>query len=342
MSRYPKFPTLLSAALLLTFVGSSAVVRAAKDDAKKEEGKVTGILIDRKDDWLTVKADGDKEPVKYVIPKDADKKLLDALKTTFNAARVELTYKKDGDTRQLVSIKRQIMKATGMITGEVVKVHGDFWVEVKPKEGVADAFAPGANFKDKDFMAKLKGLKPGDTVTIAFYTDFERHRILSLRTSTDPADKDKPIEFTIAGLIIEKKDNMVTVKEDGEEEPSNYYLPDGAEKKMVDAFKTIFHSSRVQLRCKIVGDKRILMAFQRQIGKPTGTVTGEVLANHGTWIEVKPADDPADGYMPHFNKDSKAIEATMKDLKKGDIVTVKYTTDFERRRIETLEKKSKD
>jgi hypothetical protein len=324
----------------LALVGSSALVRAAKDDAKTEVGKVAGILFDRKDDWLTVKGDGDKEPVKYVIAKGADKKLLDALKTTFGACRVELTYKKDGDTRQLLSIRRQILKASGMLTGAVVKVHGDFWVEVKPKDGVADAFAPGANYKDKNFMAKLKGVKPGETVTIAFYTDFERHRILSLRTSTDP-EPDKPIEFSSAGLIIEKKNTMMSFKEDWEDEPSNYFLPDGAEKRMVDAFQTIFHSSRVQLRYKIVGDKRILTAFQRQLGRPTGTVTGEVIANHGAWIEVKPADDLVDGYMPHFNKDSKAIEATMKELKKGDIVTIKYTTDFERRRIESLEKKEK-
>lgn len=67
------------------------------------------------------------------------------------------------------------------MTGRVVKVHNDFWVEVKPKNAVADAFAPGANYNDKEFMQKLKGLKPGDSVTITYYTDFERHRIKTLR-----------------------------------------------------------------------------------------------------------------------------------------------------------------
>ena len=37
-------------------------------------------------------------------------------------------------------------------------------------------------------MAKLKGLKPGDSVTIKFNTDFERHRILTLQINDD---KDK-------------------------------------------------------------------------------------------------------------------------------------------------------
>ena len=30
-------------------------------------------------------------------------------------------------------------------------------------------------------MAKLKALQPGESVTIKFTTDFERHRIVSLR-----------------------------------------------------------------------------------------------------------------------------------------------------------------
>jgi anaerobic selenocysteine-containing dehydrogenase len=88
-----------------------------------------------------------------------------------------LTYKQDANTRQLVSIKRQILKASGTVTGDVVKVYNDFWVEVKPKKGLADAYAPGANYNDKEFMAPLKGLKEGDSVTITFTTDFERHRI---------------------------------------------------------------------------------------------------------------------------------------------------------------------
>ncbi len=37
-------------------------------------------------------------------------------------------------------------------------------------------------------MAKLKGLKPGDNVTIKFNTDGERHRILVLQIN-DNKDK---------------------------------------------------------------------------------------------------------------------------------------------------------
>jgi hypothetical protein len=122
--------------------------------------------------------------MKYTIPK-SDKKVTDALKPVFNASRVKLTYKKDGDARVLTGITRQVLKDKGTVTGTVVKVYNDFWVEVKPKDGVSDAYAPGINYKNKEFMDMLKGLKPGDSVTIKYYTDFERHRIETLKKN-DP------------------------------------------------------------------------------------------------------------------------------------------------------------
>jgi hypothetical protein len=170
----------LSAIALVTAPWSNPIASSADKDARKDGGKVAGILIDKQDTWMTVKADGEDEPVKYVVDV-SDKKLQESYKVVFNASRVQLTYKKDGDSRKLVGIKRQILKETGTVTGDVVKVHNDFWVEVKPKSGLANAFAPGANYNDKEFMEKLKGLKPGDSVTITYTTDFERHRIKTLR-----------------------------------------------------------------------------------------------------------------------------------------------------------------
>jgi hypothetical protein len=167
--------------VLLAARSSVPAALAADKDAEKQV-KVAGILIDKTDDWLTVKADGEEEPVKYLVGDGSNKALTDALKGIFNASRVKLTYKQVGDERQLLSIKKHIIKTTGSVTGAVVKVYNDFWVEVKPKKGLADAYAPGVNnYNDKAFMEKLKGLKPGDNVTIKFTTDFERHRIVTLR-----------------------------------------------------------------------------------------------------------------------------------------------------------------
>jgi len=180
---------LLIAMLLLTAVGLNPTASAADKEAKGDAGKVAGILIDKGPDWLTVKADGEDEPVKYLV-NASDKRLQEAFKAVFNASRVHLAYKEEGESRQLVSIKRHIPKAAGTMTGEVVKVYNEFWVEVKPKSGLADAFAPGAdNYNDKAFMERLKGLKSGDSVTIAFTTDFERHRIKTLRKNPPRSSK---------------------------------------------------------------------------------------------------------------------------------------------------------
>ena len=150
---------------------------------KDATGKAAGIIFDydRKNNFITVKVDGEEELTKFQVGEKPDKKLAESLKTVFGAARVQLTYKKDGDNRVLTSIKRHIIKVDGTITGQVVKVHNEFWVEVKPKNGLADAFAPGANYNDKAFMNMLKSLQPGDTVTIVYTTDGERHRIKSLK-----------------------------------------------------------------------------------------------------------------------------------------------------------------
>ena len=171
----------LSAMILLTAPRSTRAVSAADDGATKKGEKVAGILIDKKDNWITVKADGEDEAIQYFVGDDRGSKVAEALKSIFNASRVQLTYNQDGDSRHLVGIKKQVLKASGTVTGDVVKVYNDFWVEVKPKHGVGDAYAPGANYNDKDFMERLKGLKAGDSVTITYFTDFERHRIKTLR-----------------------------------------------------------------------------------------------------------------------------------------------------------------
>lgn len=181
MLSWQRLMVLLGIVVSLSLLLSSPAAPAADKEKAKQGGKVAGILIDKKDDSITVKADGEEEPVKYLVGAKSDKKLTQSLKSIFNASRVQLTYGQDGDSRQLVSIKKQILKSSGTVTGKVVKVYNEFWVEVKPKKGPSDAYAPGANYKDKAFMEKLKGLKPGDSVTITFYTDFERHRILELR-----------------------------------------------------------------------------------------------------------------------------------------------------------------
>lgn len=179
----------LVTALLVAALTWTAPARCADKSPGPRLGKAAGIFIDRKDNRMIVKVDGDDEPSDFLID-TADKKLAASLKGVFNACRVQVAYKAGGETRRLISVRRQILKETGTITGTVVKVWNQFWVEVKPKVGVADAFAPGAgNYNDPEFMDRLKALQPGDTVTIDFSTDFERHRIQTLRKIKSAADK---------------------------------------------------------------------------------------------------------------------------------------------------------
>jgi hypothetical protein len=92
--------TLFRAVLLFPILWSAPFATAAQKGAAQEDNEVAGILIEKKDKWITVKADGEDDPVKYLIS-DANKKVVEAMKGIFNASRVQLTYKKDGDSRQL-------------------------------------------------------------------------------------------------------------------------------------------------------------------------------------------------------------------------------------------------
>jgi hypothetical protein len=300
---------------------------AQAQDKSKQTSKIAGIVTEKKDNWIMLKADGEEEAVKYQLPDGAEKRMVEAFKGVFPSSRWEVKYVLKGDNRELTAFGRVVGAPTGVLTGEVLANHG-WWIEVKAKDGSADGYAPMFVTKDsKGIEALIKGLKKGDVVLIKYHTDFERRRI-------------DVLERYVAGIVVEKKDRTLLLKADGEEDAVNYALPGLAERRMVDAFRTIFDASRAEVRYRLNGDTRELTAFARLVGKKNGTVTGEVLASHGSWIEVKPKDAVADAYAPTLvGKDSKAIAATMKDLKKGDIVTIQYNTDSERRRIESLEKK---
>ena len=134
-----------------------------------------------------MKADGEDEPVKYLVDNGTDKTLAESLKAIFTAGRVHLTYKVDGDSRQLVTIRKHVPKAAGTVTGTVVKSYG-WWVEVRPKNGLSDGYAVHFPFdKHKDMMDAINALKEGDSVTIRFTTDSERHRIETLRKHDENA-----------------------------------------------------------------------------------------------------------------------------------------------------------
>jgi hypothetical protein len=170
--------------VLLGVQGLAPLARAA-DEVKKTGGTVAGIVVygrgsggfDNKK--IKVLPDGQEEPVEYVLPATANRQLLKAWNNTFLACRVRLTYKMNGDVREVTSMAKPPSQARGTFTGTVVNTYG-FWVIVKPKSGPPDAFAfsfpPKQAIKDT-----MKSLIKGDRVAIQYYTDFERHRIIDMR-----------------------------------------------------------------------------------------------------------------------------------------------------------------
>jgi hypothetical protein len=182
--------------LLLAVLGPVPATWAAGKGAPKKGGTVWGIVIDKRDDWLTVRADREEEAVKYVIP-TGSRRLRKAAKRIFTISRVKLRYRLNGETRALVSIVKAVTPAKGTVTG-VVLYANEFWVLVKPRSGPPDAYASlfvpvlPKKYQEayKPTLARLKALKKGDTVRIGFVTDFERHRILTLERIAKVKKKD--------------------------------------------------------------------------------------------------------------------------------------------------------
>jgi hypothetical protein len=172
-------PLVLLAGLSSVFALSEAL--GGGDKGAADKGKVSGILIDRKDRTLMVRADGSDEISKYVLPANVDAKTTATLKALFVPQRVQIAYKTNGDTLEITSLVRQPGLAKGAITATVFEVHNNFWVELRPATGVPEGFALGAPDKSKEVAALLKTLQKGDTVSLRYYTDFERHRIISMQ-----------------------------------------------------------------------------------------------------------------------------------------------------------------
>jgi hypothetical protein len=160
------------------FLGSSPpAARAADKDTAKKGGTVQGVLMESRDTWIQVWGDQEKEPVTYQFSHGSEKRMRKAINGIFHATRVQLTYKLDGDKRQLVSIRSLMKKTSGTVTGEVVYNDGGWWIVLKFKSGVRNAYAVKGT-PDKD---KVKELQKGDVVTVRYSTDSERHRIEAFR-----------------------------------------------------------------------------------------------------------------------------------------------------------------
>ena len=173
---------LYGAALLAAAMACSVLAA----DKPKDGGPVSasGVLTDIKPKYLAatfvmIWGDGEDAPTKFALPQGFDQNTFafpPKGKGIFAPSRVQVTYTKGDDGNTLATIKKDAVQAKGTVTGTVM-FSDDFWVAVKPAVGPLDGYATAGQPGLGD---RIKALGKGDTVTIKFHTDIERHRIDSL------------------------------------------------------------------------------------------------------------------------------------------------------------------
>ena len=176
----------LAAALLGAGAAGDAPKQAGQGKARGKPTAAAGIVTDVQTNagFVMIWTDGEDAPAKYVFGEGFDKRVFGfppAGKAIFTVGRVQFTYAQRDDTRQVLSMKKEKPRARGTVTGRVMFANS-FWVAVKPRQGRLEGYAVGGR-SWKEMGQRLKTLQKGDIVTIQFYTDIERHRIVTLRVA---------------------------------------------------------------------------------------------------------------------------------------------------------------
>jgi len=150
----------------------------------KPEGLASGLMTDFKEGYMIVQLDDQDEPIKFLFGPGMTIPTL-TKSGVFPCNRINFKYKTDGDDKKVLAVEKVPGRQTGIVIGKAIKVYNDFWVSVKPQNGMIEGFALGAN--GKAIGEVLKTVKPGDLVAIKFTTDFERHRIVDMEVKPAPA-----------------------------------------------------------------------------------------------------------------------------------------------------------
>jgi hypothetical protein len=174
-------------ALCLSLAAGHVYADSKDPDTKgtlKPEGVASGLMTDFKDNYMLVQLDDQEEPIKFVFGPGITIPVL-TKHGIFPCNRISFKYKTDGDDKKVVDAQKIPGKQGGIVIGTVIKVYNNFWVSVKPKNGMIEGFALGGGGKDSAEV--LKSLNPGDLVAIKYATDFERHRIQQIEVKPAPA-----------------------------------------------------------------------------------------------------------------------------------------------------------
>ena len=139
------------------------------------------------------------------------------------------------------------------------------------------------------------------------------------------------------GVLTDNKKDFAMIWVDGEDAPTKFGFAEGFDKNTFGfppKCKGVFMPDRVQFTYVKGDDANKVLVMQRARTPLKGTMTGEVQFSNDFWVAVKPKNGPLDGYAISWPPGD--MVARLKALKKGDMVTIKFHTDVERHRIETM------
>jgi hypothetical protein len=155
-------------------------------------------------------------------------------------------------------------------------------------------------------------------------------RISAVETATNGQ------EATITGIVIKKGDASITVRGDRDTEAIEYDLR-GLRGGSREALKTISVTNRVELAYKRTGKSRELVTLRKLRPVAKETITGEVIHNHGWWIEVQPDHGPCEGFAVQSRLEKNGeVARYVSGLREFDIVTIRFVTNATGHRIESI------
>ena len=144
-------------------------------------------------------------------------------------------------------------------------------------------------------------------------------------------------EGVTSGLMTDFKKEYMVVQLDDQDEPIQFYFTPGMSIQTLTK-QGIFPCNRINFKYKTDGNDKIVLAAEKLGGRSGGIAIGTVIKVYNDfWVSIKPTNgDMIEGFALGGNAQIKPI---LHSLNPGDLVAIKYTTDFERHRIVQMEVK---
>jgi len=160
-------------------------------------------------------------------------------------------------------------------------------------------------------------------------------------SAKDSGKESSKTRDTASGLLVNIKDDGIIVQLDNEEMETKYAWGGEVTKQSLIK-RNIFNVDRINLRFKTEGDTLKVVAVEKVPGNAQGVIVGTVVKVYDNfWVAVKPKNGGMiEGFALNWPPEKfKQSHDLIKTLKPGDLVAIKYATDFERHRIMQMDVK---